>query len=113
MILGIVLCLRSGHKLSECKSTKMCYYCKERHNSALCVKREKVISTNLSVKENTSILLQTAVVHLTNKNNSKSVKVCVLFNSGSHKSYVSQRIVDCLELQKIASEGINVSIFGQ
>ena len=107
------MCLRSGHKISECTSTKTYYYCKEQHNSALCVKREKVILTNFSVKENTSILLQTAVVHLTNKNSSKSVKVCVLFHSGSHKSYVSQRIVDCLELQKIASEGINVSIFGQ
>ena len=51
------MCLRSGHKISECTSTKTCYYCKERHNSALCVKREKGISTNLSVKENTSILL--------------------------------------------------------
>ena len=77
------------------------------------VKREKGVSTNLSVKENTSISLQTAVVCLTNINNSKSVKVRVLFDSGSHKSYVTQMIVDCLELQKIASESINVSVFGQ
>ena len=76
-------------------------------------KREKGISTNLSVKENTSILLQTAVVRLTNKINSKSVKVRVLFDSGSQKSYVTQRIVDCLELKKIASESINVSVFRQ
>ena len=53
------------------------------------------------------------MVRLTNKNNSKSVKVRVLFDSGSQKSYVIQRIVDCLELQKIASESINVSAFGQ
>ena len=73
------MCLRSGRKILECTSTKTCYYCKEQHNSALRVKREKGISTNLSVKENTSILLQTAVVRLTNKNNSKLVKVHVLF----------------------------------
>ena len=107
------MCLRSGHTISECTSTKTCYYSIERHNSALCVKREKGISTNLSVKENTSILLQTAVVRLTNKINSKSVNICVLFDSGLQKSYLTQRIVDCLELQKIASESINVSVFGQ
>lgn len=86
-----------------------------KHNSALCVKRDKGVLTNLSVKENTSISLQTAV-RLTNKNNSKSVVLCkvrVLFDSGSQKSYVTQRIVDCLELQKIASESINVSVFGK
>ena len=66
------------------------------------VKREKGVSTNLSVKENTSISLQTAVVCLTNINNSKSVKVRVLFDSGSHKSYVTQMIVDCLELHQKA-----------
>ena len=85
------------------------------HNSALCVKRDKGVSTNLSVKENTSISLQTAV-RLTNKNNSKSVVLCkvrVLFDSGSQKSYVTQRIVESLELQKIASESINVSVFGE
>ena len=59
------MCLRSGNKISECTNTKTCYYCKERHNYALCVKREKGISTNLSIKENTSILLQTVVVRLT------------------------------------------------
>ena len=55
-----------------------------KHNSTLCVKRDKGVSTNLSVKENTSISLQTAV-RLTNKNNSKSVVLCkvrVLFDSG-------------------------------
>ena len=35
------MCLRSEHKISECTSTEICYYCKKRHNSALCVKREE------------------------------------------------------------------------
>ena len=107
------MCFRSGHKISECTSTKTCFYYKERRNSAPCVKKEKGISTDLSAKENNSILLQTTAVRLTNKDNSKSVKVRVLFGSGSQESYVTQRIVDCLELQKITSESINVSVFGQ
>ena len=53
------------------------------------------------------------MVHLTNKHDSKSVKVRLLCDSSSQKSYVTQRIVDCLELQKIASESINVSVFGK
>ena len=97
----------------NCTSTKTSYYCKERHNFALCAKREKGIFTNLSVKENTSVLLRTAVVRLANENDSKSVKVRVLFDSGSQKSYVTQRIADCLELQKVTSESINVLVFGK
>ena len=53
------------------------------------------------------------MVRLTHKNSSKSVKVHLLLDSGSQKSYVTQRIMDCLELQKIVSESINVSVFGQ
>ena len=53
------------------------------------------------------------MVRLTNKNSSKSVKVHLLLDSGSQKSYVTQRIMDCLELQKIISESINVSVFRQ
>lgn len=48
------------------------------------LKRKKEISESLSVKEN--ILLQFAMVHLTNNNNLKSVNVRVLFDSGSEKS---------------------------
>ena len=88
-------CLRTGHRSSECKSSKTCYYCKENHNSALCTKNKKGDpAANFLVKANTSILLQTAVVRLSSQNESKSVKVRVLFDSGSQKSYISQRIVD-------------------
>ena len=45
---------------------------------------------NLSAKENTSILLQTTAARLTNKDNSKSVKVRVLFSSGSQESCVTR-----------------------
>ena len=76
------MCLRSGHKISECTSTKTCYYCKERHNSALCVKREK------GIYQSKKILLFyyfyfKLLVRLTNKINSKSVKARVLFDSAS------------------------------
>ena len=33
------MCFRSGYKISDCTSTKTCFYYKERSNSALCVKK--------------------------------------------------------------------------
>ena len=113
VILGVVLCVLDQDIKFQNAQAQKCVILAMNNIILLYVKREKGISTNLSVKENTSISLQTAVVLLTNKNNSKSVKGRVLFNSGLQKPHVTERIVDCLELQKIPSESINVSIFGQ
>ena len=108
------MCLNFDIKFQNAQAKKHVVITKSNiSTSALCVKRDNGVSTNLSVKENPSILLQTALVHLTNKSNTKSVKVRVLFDLGSEKSYLAQRIVDCLELQKIASKTNNVSVFGR
>ena len=98
MILGVVLCVLDQDIKFQNAQAQKCVIIAMNDIILLYVKREKGISTNLSVKENTSISLETAVVLLTNKNNSKSVKGRVLFNSGLQKPYVTQRIVDCLEL---------------
>ena len=113
MILGVVLCVLDQDIKFQNAQAQKCVIIAKNDIILLCVKSKKGISTNFSFKENTSILLQTAVGRLTNQINSKSVIVRVLFDSGSQKSYVTQRIVDCLELRKTASESINVSVFGQ
>ena len=44
------------------------------------------------------ILLQTAEVYVVNETNNKEIKLKVLFNSGSEKSFLSQRAYTCLQL---------------
>ena len=74
VILGVVLCVLDQDIKFQNAQAQKCVIIAMNDIILLYVKREKGISTNLSVKENTSISLQTAVVLLTNKNNSKSVK---------------------------------------
>ena len=74
VILGVVLCVLDQDIKFQNAQAQKCVILAMNNIILLYVKREKGISTNLSVKENTSISLQTAVVLLTNKNNSKSVK---------------------------------------
>lgn len=87
-------CLRSGHLQRKCSSAKLCFYCKGDHNSALCENREfenTKETRNLLVKSSTSVLLQTAVVNVSNKNK-QSVLARVVFDSGSERSYISERV---------------------
>ena len=82
MIIGILLCvLGQDKKFQNPQVQKRVVIAKNNIILLYMLKRKKEISESLSVKEN--ILLQFAMVHLTNNNNLKSVNVRVLFNSGS------------------------------
>ena len=85
--------LREGHLSNKCLKTKECYYCKEIHNSAICNKREEretiETTSNLSSPNKEMILLQTAEVYVVNQRNNKEIKLKVLFDSGSEKSFLS------------------------
>ena len=82
---------------NNCLKIKGCYCCERIHNSAICNKgeeRETIETTsNLSSSNKEMILLQTAEVYVVNETNNKEIKLKVLFNSGSEKSFFT-----CLQL---------------
>ena len=59
-----------------------------------------------------SVLLQTIKIEVSDDQNMKFVTVKVLFDSGSQKSYVTQRLVDCLNLRPVHKQDIYVNSFG-
>ena len=119
------LCLKPNHKSKDCDKKKTCFYCKGFHNSAICAQRstkpklEKDDSPNeftktCHVKENikSTILLQTAETIIENPVTSKQVKIKMLFDSGSQRTYISNRIKNFLNLKPESTEQVDVSTFG-
>ena len=109
-------CLREGHLSNKRLKTKGFYYCKGIHNSAICNKREerKIIETtsNLSSSNKEMTLPQTAEVYVVNERKNKEIKLKVLFDSGSEKSFLSQRAYACLHLPTICTENLKINTFG-
>ena len=70
----------------NCPITRKCYYCERNHNSALC-NRQQITgdSTNLLVKSDTSVLLQTTVINVANGKQAKTVVTKVIFHSAVGK----------------------------
>ena len=58
------------------------------------------------------ILLQTAEVHVVKETINREIKLKVLFNSASEKSFLSQRAFTCLQLWRICTENLKINTFG-
>ena len=124
-----LVCLNKGHRAFQCRSKALCLECKRNHNASICnIKSTNALpsvesnrSISSQVKENdlslvnstvnaTSCIsnveyggrtvLQTALA-LAKGNKGKDVKVRVLFDSGSHKTFVTRRVADRLLLQPV------------
>ena len=119
--------------MKNCKKSKHCYYYKGLHNSAICFQKdkkgdspklageikqdEKIESTENShgchVQSNVSfVMLQTAVVIVKNPKYSKELKIKVLFDNGSQRSYISNRVANFPNLPSESVENICISTFG-
>ena len=120
------LCLKSGHRSFECRSKLRCKFCRAKHHSSICAanrpKHSSISSKESSDREaksasapinvnsasmlnanapiwagstcsGNSVALQTALAKV---NERKECTVRVLFDTGSHKSFISARAVETL-----------------
>ena len=127
------LCLKDNHQVKNCKKLKPCYYCKGLHNSALCFQKDKKgdspklteeikqdgktesaeNSHGCHAQSNVSFVIpQTAVIIVKNPKDSKELKIKVLFDNGSQRSYISNRVANFLNLPSESAENICISTFG-
>ena len=60
-----------------------------------------------------SILLQTAYINVSNLSTQKENKVCVLFDTGSQRSYISNELRNYLKLSVLRKERIFIKTFGK
>ena len=95
-------CLRHGHGRANCTSKFRCFKCKsDSHHTAIC----KLTNGNndgamsLLVNHNTNVLFQTAQWNIKDVNEMKSLAICVLFDSCSQRTYISNRVVNLLSLE--------------
>ena len=70
-------------------------------------------ATNLYLNARSNILLQTACAEVSNPNSTgSSLKTRIILDLGSQRSYVTCRLSETLQLQKIRSENLLVKTFG-
>lgn len=122
--------------MSNCQSDKKCRYCNQRHHQSICnsskpaqptnpttnpegeknnpkaTKEVNGTTTTTTVKRKSTILLQTARTIATNSDKTRSVKVRILLDSGSQRSYVSNNLKSKLSLKPIKHETLNLNTFG-
>ena len=107
-------------------------YCQgENHHTAICdrlkcIKRDtketKIVTENddnqnnekvlVLVKMKTDILLQTADCVISNPSKTKILKVKVLLDLASQKTYLSDTVKDFLQLDAISKQNIQIKAFG-
>ena len=131
------ICLNGNHRSFECKSKVRCKGCKGRHNVAICTNRSTSVVTpnpsavpasedfrqaNAALKLNPNaaayvgsacsggkVALQTPVA---NVNGMKDDRVRVLFDSGSHRSFVTAAAAEKLGLRPVRRENLSIKAFG-
>jgi hypothetical protein len=104
----------------ECKITIKCHACKGTHHKALSgaeingnspVDGENEVNVvNNHVATSTRVVLQTAQAHALDKSKRR---VCVLFDTGSHRSFITARVATSLGLRPLRKEWVVLNTFGQ
>ncbi|GFS30032.1 integrase catalytic domain-containing protein [Trichonephila inaurata madagascariensis] len=114
-------CLKIGHVSRSCKYKVKCLSCDKSHYTIMCADRESAKSNDentvvsSSVLSNQSVInetvyLQTLVLKI--EHNGKELKVRTILDSGSQKSYISER-VKLLKLRPKSKQTIVHDLFGE
>ena len=115
-------CLSSNkHRLSTCRSKRKCYRCQsDSHHTAVCTKNEEKEGENPKkheiqsylVSSQTSVLLQTTSAIAADTRERKKCTINVLFDTGSQRTFLSERLVRKLNLSPYSSREMVVKAFG-
>ena len=127
-------CTKKGQNVKSCRSKKNCFKCKEKHHTSICYQprrseigeNEKESSENSEVNDkskktstmltnsikNMEIILQSAVVLLKNPSTQKQIETKIILNTGSQRSYISQKERCHLNLKTIRTVEISINSFG-
>ena len=125
-------CLNSMHGIRDCRSKAECYKCRSvRHHTAICntgetlvsntrqymdINREKTPPDNkvaLITSNKHAVLLQTIRVSATNVGETGKVRVNVIFDGGSQRTYLSKKLVQMLSLKPMGEQEMRISAFGE
>ena len=118
--------------MKECRNPKTCRQCSQRHHQSVCLlldqeRRDqeksaqkeatppeiKTTTTSVHSKSRGTVLLQTAQAMAVNNQNSANTNVRILLNTGSQRSYVTDRLKTKLNLSPVKSETLHLNTFGE
>ena len=125
-------CLLNGHVIKNCRANCKCFKCQgKNHHTAICdrlkcsksdAKETENVTANDDNKNNenvsmlvdakTDVLLQTADCIISNPSETKSLKVKVLLDRRSQKTYLSDTVRDFLQLDTISKQNVQIKTFG-
>ena len=118
------VCLKQGHRSFECRSKVRCKFCNAKHHPCICTtnrpikeappNKEAPLSPSApawvgSTCSGSEVALQTALAKVDDKNERN---VRVLFDSGSHRSFVTARAVETFGLRPVRKENLAIKAFG-
>ena len=115
-------CIDRGHRARDCQITVKCKSCKGFHNTCLCDAKSQqlrggdsaqpTITSNpnsMLVGTESRIALQTAQASIKGR---VQGRVRVLFDSGSHKSFITAKAVGDYGLEVVRKEWVSINTFG-
>ena len=120
-------CLRKGHRVRECKSFELCNNCGRNHHISVCDNPSRPVTnafevapvanpinaspSSLHVGTGGRVALQTACAAVSGDGEPRKVRV--LFDAGSHRSFVTARVAQHAQLRVIRQDWLGISTFGQ
>ncbi|GFX49243.1 putative RNA-directed DNA polymerase from transposon X-element [Trichonephila clavipes] len=113
-------CLKTGHVSRSCKYKVKCLSCDKNHYTIMCAYKESAKSNDENTVVSSSVLsnqsvnetvyLQTLVLRI--EHNGKELKVRTILDSGSQKSYISERVIKVLQLRPRSKQTVFHGLFG-
>ena len=125
--------MKQGHRLGECGLKKSCAYCHQwnNHHRSLCQQKfgaenregahsvqELHADEDYSINENAllssgeMVLMQTATADISNPHSKQMQNVRMLFDTGSHRTYITESLAKRLNLKRGEESEINLVTFG-
>ncbi|XP_073955010.1 uncharacterized protein [Choristoneura fumiferana] len=110
-------CMQKGHLIKNCTTIRPCNHCEGRHNRALCPKRIPIGGTTpisaMHINTPNRTLLQTAIVEARREEDEPHTETCrVLLDSGSQRSYITEKMAKKLKLDIEEECRLSVYTFG-
>lgn len=124
------ICLKTGHRLKDCKSERKCVYCgkSKKHHRSLCLKKFPINAEMSSLPEDVvetpnenegtllssgdTVLMQTAKTVVHNLSKPKTEEIRLLLDSGSQRTYITKALGRKLNLKFVAVEQVSIVTFG-
>ena len=117
------VCLAKGHRAHQCRTFKKCHKCGSRHHQSICETENSVpnvegaagsqqTTTTTAARAKTKVLLQTAQSFAYSNQNHHTVPVRILFDNGSQRSYITNRLKTKLGLIPLKQETVHLNVFG-